>query len=67
MSDKIVKVSVCPDCNNWVRVADKQFLEENTTARNEFKNEVFEHNLEVKEVPVKDFKRDYKDICSCND
>lgn len=68
MSDtdnNIVKVSVCNICNNWVRVADKKYLDSDTKARNEFKNEAFEHNLEVKELSFKEFKKDFDDMCSC--
>lgn len=60
-----VKVSVCPKCSNWVRVAIPDHLEKNTKARNEFKNEVFKYNLQVHEMDLSEFKDKDWSICQC--
>lgn len=61
-----LKRSVCPKCDGTVRLADSVFLEIDTKARNEFKNEAFDHNLLVQEVTMKDYKQDKYEWCECD-
>ena len=62
-----VKISVCPKCNGIVRASDPDYLENNTIARNEFKTEVFDHNLSVEIISLLDYrKREWCESSKCD-
>lgn len=64
MSEVIIKSSHCPICGNLIQAAGKEHLKANTKARNDFKNDVFKHNLVVKEMPLAEFKaKNYQMYC----
>ena len=65
VEEGIVKLSLCGVCGGIVRVAVKHYLDSNTKARNEFKNEVMEHNLLVKEQPLIEYQKENTDWCKC--
>ena len=66
MSEIQMKRSVCPSCKGTVRIAGAKFLENNTKARNEFKSEVFDHNLNVEEMTLSKYQEVEYPFCDCD-
>lgn len=65
--DPKMKVSTCQECKGMIRVAISEHLDNNTIARNEFKNEVLEHNLAVEEMTLEEYKAKEFEFCSCDE
>jgi len=63
--NKIVKLSTCPKCNGWVRLASKNYLEEDKSAGKEFFKEVAKHGLNISEMPLEKYKEAELERCSC--
>ncbi|OJV50532.1 MAG: hypothetical protein BGO31_14310 [Bacteroidetes bacterium 43-16] len=69
MEDKDVKIkmSVCPECGNAVRVAVEHTM--TTKSKKEFSNEVMNHDLQVKTISLEEYRSSNvqmycKDDCS---
>lgn len=62
-NEVVIKISICPKCNGWVTVAVKHMM--TTKGKNEFKKDVFEHNLSVKEISLIEYREDKIKHCSC--
>lgn len=66
-SEVKVKISTCQACGGIVRVAVAHYLTADTKARNEFRNEVMQHNLAVKTQALPEYRKEKQKWCSCND
>jgi diaminopimelate epimerase len=52
--DVKVKMSVCPECGNAIRVAVEHTM--TTKIKNEFTNEVMKHDLRVKTISLEEYR-----------
>lgn len=52
--DVRVKMSVCPDCGNAIRVAIEHKMDDKT--KKEFMKEVTKYNLDVKTVSLEEYR-----------
>lgn len=69
MEDKDVKIkmSVCPECHNAIRVAVEHTMD--TKSKNEFAKEVMKYDLQVKTISLEEYRSSNvqmycKDDCS---
>jgi len=67
MEDKNVKIKIsqCQVCGGNVRIAVLHMMTDETKA--DFKNEAFENNLSIKEVPLKEYRETKYTHCLCAD
>lgn len=49
-----VKMSVCPECGNAIRVAVEHTM--TTKSKNEFAKEVMKHDLQVKTISLEEYR-----------
>ncbi len=61
--DVIVKMVMCKQCNGFVIVSVKH--EMTLKDRNEMQRTAFKYNLEFKEVPLLEYRKNFPDICNC--
>ncbi len=61
--DVIIKMSLCGECKNIVRVAVKHMM--TTKSKNSFLKECMEHNLSIKEMPLLKYRSDNPASCKC--
>lgn len=52
--DVKIKMSVCPECGNAIRVAVEHTM--TTKSKNEFSKEVMEYDLQVKTISLEDYR-----------
>ena len=52
--DVKVKMSVCPECGNAIRVAVEHTM--TTQSKNEFAKEVMTHDLQVKTISLEEYR-----------
>jgi hypothetical protein len=52
--DVKVKMSVCPECGNAIRVAVEHTM--TTKSKNEFAKEVMKHDLQVKTISLEEYR-----------
>jgi hypothetical protein len=62
-NDVIVKLSICPDCFGIVRCAVKQMMDDES--KKEFDDEVALYRLEVKEMPLLEYRAKSPNWCEC--
>ena len=65
--DVKIKMSVCPECGNAIRVAVEHTMD--NKSRNEFAKEVMEYDLQVKTISLEEYRASdiqlyCKDSCS---
>ena len=65
--DVKVKMSICPDCGNAIRVAVEHTMD--TKSKNEFAKEVMKNDLQVKTISLEEYRNSdiqlyCKDDCS---
>lgn len=65
--DVKVKMSICPECGNAIRVAVEHTMD--TKSKNEFAKEVMKHDLQVKTISLDEYRSSNiqmycKDNCS---
>lgn len=46
---------ICPECNNAIRVAIENFMDE--TSKAEFANEVMKYDLQIKTINFEEYQR----------
>ena len=63
--ESLTKTSICPKCKGMVKSGLKEHFDANTTARNEFKKDVFDYDLTVVTQTVKEFKVKGYEFCVC--
>lgn len=63
VDDPNLKISTCPACGGIVRCAVEKHM--SRSSKTEFKNEVFKHNLQVKDMPLSEFKAKSPSWCEC--
>ena len=61
--DVKVKISVCPECGNAIRVAVEHTM--TTKSKNEFAKEVMQYNLSVKQQPLLEYHKSNTKWCGC--
>jgi len=63
--DVKVKMSICPDCGNAIRIAIEHEMD--TKSKNEFAKEVMKLDLQVKTISLKEYREsDIKLYCKDN-
>lgn len=62
--DVKVKMSICPECKNAVRVAIEHTMDK--SSKKDFMKEVYEYNLDIKTISLVEYRKS-KIQLGCND
>ena len=58
-----VKISTCPKCNGYFRIAVEHLIDKNS--EKEFYNEIKKYKLNIKTMPLLEYRNETNKWCEC--